>query len=139
MSMSVLDQQTPIGPAVVLTDGTVVTARPATRRDLDQLHALAAHQGVMCDDLELARLLRSDPARRSVLCLTTDPDAAVADAAVAGAVVAGAIAETVIGVGVIELHSIATLPTMVLVDPAYGAPLAEWLVDVLVQRARAAA
>jgi hypothetical protein len=126
MSMSVLDQQTPIGPAVVLTDGTVVTARPATRRDLDQLHALAAHQGVMCDDLELARLLRSDPARRSVLCLTTHPDV-------------GGGAETVIGVGVIELHSIATLPSMVLIDPAYGAPLAEWLVDVLVQRARAAA
>jgi hypothetical protein len=122
--MSALDQQTPVGPAVVLADGTVVTARPAARRDLDQLHALAAHQGVMCDDLELARLLRSDPAERSVLCLTTDP---------------GAGAEAVIGVGVIELHSIATLPTMVLVDPVYGAPLAEWLVDVLVERARAAA
>jgi hypothetical protein len=115
--MSALDQQTPVGPAVVLADGTVVTARPAARRDLD-------HQGVMCDDLELARLLRSDPAERSVLCLTTDP---------------GAGAEAVIGVGVIELHSIATLPTMVLVDPVYGAPLAEWLVDVLVERARAAA
>jgi hypothetical protein len=124
--MSALDQQTPVDPAVVLADGTVVTARPAARRDLDQLHALAAHQGVMCDDLELARLLRSDPAERSVLCLTTRPDG-------------GADAETVLGVGVIELHSITTLPTMVLVDPAHGRLLAQWLVDVLVQRARAAA
>ena len=122
--MNALDQQTPIGPAVVLADGTVVTARPAARRDLEQLHALAAHQGVMCDDLELARLLRSDPARRSVLCLTTHSDAG---------------ADSVIGVGVIELHAVTTQPTMILVDPAYGGPLAQWLGDVLVQRARAAA
>jgi hypothetical protein len=124
--MSALDQQTPVDPAVVLADGTVVTARAAARCDLDQLHALAAHQGVMCDDLELARLLRSDPAERSVLCLATRSDG-------------GADAETVLGVGVIELHSITTLPTMILVDPAYGRPLAQWLVDVLVQRARTAA
>jgi hypothetical protein len=123
--MSALDQKTPVDPAVVLADGTVVTARPAARRDLDQLHALAARQGVMCDDLELARLLRSEPAQRSVLCLTTHLDE-------------GTGAETVIGVGVIELQSVTTQPTMILIDPAYGGPLAQWLGDVLVQRARAA-
>ena len=124
--MSALDQQTVVDPAVVLTDGTVVTARPAAWRDLDQLHVLASHQGVMCDDLELARLLRSDPAQRSILCLTTPPGESEDG-------------EIVIGVGVIELHSVTTQPAMILVDPTYGGPLAQWLGDVLMQRARAAA
>ena len=124
--MSALGQPIHDVLAAVLEDGTEITARSAARRDLDQLHALAAHQGIMCDDLELARLLRSDPAERAVLCVT---------APAAG----GAGGESVIGVGVIELHSISTLPTLVMVDPAYGPPLARWLVDVLVERARSAA
>jgi hypothetical protein len=117
--MSALDRRTPVPDIHVLPSGTRVTLRPVRLRDLESLGALAARTGIVCDELELARLVRSDPAQRLVLCA----------AALEGA-------EPVLGVGVIELGHSATIPSLVLVDPAAGDGLARAIAETLVQRAR---
>ncbi len=121
--MSALDHRIPLEPAIVLADGTAVSVRPARPRDLDAVHSLAVREGVFCDELELARLLRSDPAERLVLCATTHDETG----------------ETVIGIGVIELRQAVTMPSLVLVDPVHGSRLAGWLVAGLLECAGAAA
>lgn len=109
--------------SVALAHGPRVTLRAVRVRDFDSLRTLALKAGLLCDELELARLVRSDPAVRLVLC--------------AGAVVDGS--ETVLGVGVIELGQSATMPSLLLVDAELTSGLAQRLADALVERARALA
>jgi hypothetical protein len=104
----------------VLASGASVSLRPARSRDLDALRSLAARNGIVCEDLELARLVRSDAASRLVLCATI-----VADGA-----------EQVVGVGVIELGRWSTMPSLVLVDPFVGDGLARLVADSLIEHAR---
>jgi hypothetical protein len=121
--MSALDHRSSVEAAEELPDGTLVSLRRVRLRDLDALISLAARGGILCEQFELARLVRSDPAERLVMCATTLVDAT----------------ETVVGIGVIELGSSATMPSLILVDPAHGRSLARWLAESLVARARAAA
>jgi hypothetical protein len=114
------DRRTPASVRHVLADGTVVSLRRARSRDLDALGSLAARNGILCEELELARLVRSDPSRRLVLCAST-------------AIEAG---QTVVGVGFIELGRWSTMPSMVLVDPSVGAGLGRLVADALIDRAR---
>ena len=121
--MSALDHHTATDHAETLEDGTPVAMRHVRLRDLDALRSIATRAGILCEEFELARLVRSDPAVRLVLCATTVRDGA----------------EVVIGVGVIELLGSATMPSLILVDPPCGQPLAVLLAEGLVDRARAAA
>jgi predicted N-acetyltransferase YhbS len=116
--MSALDQRSPVPDIQALPDGTRVALRPVGPRDLDALRALAERAGIVCEELELARLVRSDPAQRLVLCAT----------ALDG--------ERVLGIGVIELGHCATMPSLVLVDPAAGDGLGRAVAQALVDRAR---
>ena len=119
--MSALDHRSPVDRPDALADGTRVTMRRVRLRDLEALGSLAARAGIVCEEFELARLVRSDPAERLVLC----------------AIELGG--DTVLGIGVIELGRSATMPSLVLVDPAAGRTLARMLADALIERARAAA
>jgi hypothetical protein len=121
--MSALDHQITAARTATLADGTRMSMRRVRLRDLDALRALAGRAGIVCEDFELARLVRSDPGDRLVLCATT----------VRGRT------ETVLGVGVIELSGSATMPSLILVDPACGRPLAVLLAEALLDRARAVA
>jgi hypothetical protein len=114
------DHRAPAPVHHVLSDGTAVSLRPARARDLEALGSLAERNGVMCEELELARLVRSDSSQRLVLCASTVVDAA----------------ETVVGVGFIELERSSTMPSMVLVDPSVGAGLSRLVADALIDRAR---
>jgi hypothetical protein len=121
--MSALDHRSPVDQPDALPDGTRVSMRRVRLRDLDALHSLAGRAGIVCEEFELARLVRSDPAERLVLCATER--------------VAGH--EEVLGIGVIELGRSATMPSLVLVEPAAGRDLARRLADALIEHARAAA
>jgi hypothetical protein len=121
--MSALDHHTAAVRAPTLADGQRVAMRRVRLRDLDALRAIAARAGIVCEEFELARLVRSDPGERLVLCATTVHDGA----------------EAVLGVGVIELSGSSTMPSLILVDPAYGRPLAGLLAEALIDRARAVA
>jgi hypothetical protein len=121
--MSALDHRSSLGAAEQLSDGTPVSLRRVRLRDLDALSSLAARGGIVCEEFELARLVCSDPAERLVMCATTALDGT----------------ETVVGIGVIEIGRSATMPSLILVDPAHGGSLAGWLAESLVDRARAAA
>ncbi|HEY3775122.1 MAG TPA: hypothetical protein VGL69_19105 [Solirubrobacteraceae bacterium] len=121
--MSALDHHTAAEHAPAIADGKRVTMRRVRLRDLDALRSIAARAGIVCEEFELARLVRSDPGDRLVLCAT-----AVSDGA-----------ELVLGVGVIELSGSATMPSLILVDPTVGRPLAVLLVEALIDRARAVA
>jgi hypothetical protein len=114
------DRRTPSPVRHVLADGTVVSLRRARSRDLDGLGSLAARNGILCEELELARLVRSDPSDRLVLCASTPVDGA----------------QTVVGVGFIELGRGSTMPSMVLVDPAAGTGLGRLVAEALIDRAR---
>lgn len=102
----------PRGPGVVL--------RPARLADLDDLLSLAAKAGIVCEELELARLVRSNPIRRLILCASGVVDDV----------------ETVLGIGVIELAASATQPSLLLVDTELTDGLGRVLADALVQQAR---
>jgi hypothetical protein len=120
--MSALDHRAAVPDTCALPGGTRIGLRAARPRDLDGLRGLAARSGIVCEELELARLVRSDPERRLVLCATSlDRE------------------EAVLGVGVIELGSSATMPSLVLVDPSVGDGLAGAIAEALVGRARAIA
>ena len=121
--MSALDHRTATEHAPALADGTHVAMRRVRLRDLDALRSIAARAGIVCEEFELARLVRSDPGERLVLCATAVRESA----------------ETVLGVGVIELLGSATMPSLILVDPACGRPLAVLLAEALIDRARAIA
>lgn len=121
--MSALDHHSAVGHAATLSDGTPLAMRRVRLRDLDALRCIAARAGVVCEEFELARLVRSDPGERLLLCATAVRDGN----------------ETVLGVGVIELSGVTTMPSLILVDPAYGRPLAVLLAEALLDGARAAA
>ena len=121
--MSALDHHTAAQPAPRLADGKRIAMRRVRLRDLDALRSMAARAGVLCEEFELARLVRSDPGERLVLCATAMSDGA----------------ETVLGVGVIELSGSATMPSLILVEPAAGRQLAGLLAEALIDRARAVA
>jgi hypothetical protein len=103
-----------------LTRGPRVQLRPARTGDLESLRALADKAGILCDDLELARLVRSSPELRLVLCATAPSGSR----------------EAVLGVGVIELGRSLTMPSLVLVDTELTDGLAAVIVDALVEHAR---
>ena len=113
--------QLPRGPRVCL--------RLARIRDLAGIEDLLHRQGMTVTGLELARLLRSHPRQRMVLCAT----------ALLGS------AETIVGVGSIELipsladGSTAQAPTWVVVDEATTDGLERLLHEALVGRAQALA
>ena len=121
--MSALDHHTAADHAPTLADGKRVAIRRVRLRDLDALRSIAARAGIVCEEFELARLVRSDPGDRLVLCATTVRDGA----------------ENVLGVGVIELSGSATMPSLILVDPPAGRPVAALLAEALIARARAVA
>ncbi len=115
-----IDRRALVPHSFALPRGPRVTLRPVRLRDLDALRELAAKAGLYCDELELARLVRSDPAVRLVLCATATIDSD----------------ETVLGVGVIELALSATMPSLLLVDAGLTDGLQALLADALVARAR---
>jgi hypothetical protein len=104
-----------------LDRGPRVRLRPVRTGDLESLRTLAAKGGVYCEDLELARLIRSDPNTRMVLCAT--PVSGPSDA--------------VLGIGVIELGHSVTMPSLVLVDAELTEGLGGLIADALIERARA--
>ena len=103
-----------------LRRGPRVHIRPVRLRDLDSLRILAAKAGLVCEELELARLARSDSRSRLVLCATAPVGAS----------------EAVLGVGVIELGRSATMPSLLLVDTELTDGLHRVLADALLSRAR---
>ncbi len=107
--------QLPRGPRVCL--------RLARVRDLAGIEQLVHRQGLTVTGLELARLLRSHPRERIVICAT----------ALIGS------AETIVGVGVIELGGLAHEPTWVIADQEATEGLEELLYEALVGRACALA
>lgn len=106
-----------------LTRGPRVCLRLARTGDLESLRGLAAKAGILCDELELARLVRSSPESRLVLCATAPSGAR----------------EAMLGVGVIELGRSLTMPSLVLVDTELTDGLSRVIADALVERARALA
>ena len=121
--MSALDHPTAAEHARTPADGKRLTMRRVRLRDLDALRSIAARAGIVCEEFELARLVRSDPGERLVLCATALRDGT----------------EAVLGVGVIELSGSATMPSLILVDPTCGRPVAVLLAEALIDRARAVA
>ncbi len=106
-----------------LARGPRVCLRLARVRDLAGIEELMHRQGLTVTGLELARLLRSPPRARIVLCAT----------ALIGS------AETVVGVGAIELGDSAAPgePAWVVADQEATAGLEALLNEALVGRARA--
>jgi hypothetical protein len=121
--MSALDHHIAAGHAVTLADGSPPAMRRIRLRDLDALRSIAARAGIVCEEFELARLVRSDPGERLVLCATTVRDGT----------------EIVLGVGVIELSGSTTMPSLILVDPSCGRSIGALLAEALLDRARTAA
>jgi hypothetical protein len=109
--------QLPRGPRVCL--------RLARVRDVAGIEHLLHREGLTVTGLELARVLRSHPRDRVVICAT----------ALIGS------AETIVGVGVIELGDDAAAhePTWVVADQEATEGLEELLHEALVGRARALA
>jgi hypothetical protein len=103
-----------------LPNGPRVRLRLARRRDLPALRGLLEQRGVEVSELELTRLVRFDPMKRTVLCAT--------------AFVGGT--ETVVGVGAIDLAADA-VPDTVVVDERLTEGLGELLAAGLTQRAAA--
>lgn len=106
-----------------LPRGPRVCLRLARVRDLTGIEDMLHRQGLTVTGLELARLLRSHPRERVVICA----------AALIGS------AETIVGIGVIELDGDAPSPTWVVADGEATEGLEELLEDALVGRARALA
>jgi hypothetical protein len=106
----------------VLPRGPRVCLRLSRVRDRPRVRQLLQRQGIEPDELEVARLVSSDPRRRLVICAT----------ALIG------LAETVVGIGAIELDgALDPRPSLVLTDGHDG--LEQLLCDALVGRAQALA
>ncbi len=105
----------------VLPRGPRVCLRLARIRDLDGLQALLTGQGISIGELELARLVRSDPRVRLLICATALTKAG----------------ETIVGAGVIELDRGDREPSLVVVDGSLTEGLGDLLTGALTGRARA--
>ncbi len=103
-----------------LPRGPRVRLRLARSSDRPAIAALLRRLGLAPDELELGRLVRSDPRRRLVICAT----------ALIGS------AETVVGIGAIELGRTAAEPDILFVDEHLTEGLAELLIAALTGRAR---
>ena len=104
-----------------LPRGPRVSLRRVCIRDLDGIRDLAERQGVLTEELELARLVRADPQSWLVVCATAHVGAT----------------ETVLGLGMIEIgDSAATVPSLLLVDAQATEGLAALLAGALVGHAR---
>ena len=117
--MSLRADTEPSDVTLALPRGPRVNLRSVRARDLDAVRSLAERAGLVCDELELARLVRSDPTVRLVLCATARIDDV----------------ETVLGLGVIELAQGATMPSLLLVDAALTDGLQAVLHEALIARA----
>jgi hypothetical protein len=106
-----------------LPRGPRVRLRLAQLRDLPAITALLVAEGHEPDAFQLARVLRSDPRGRLVICAT----------ALIGST------ETVVGVGEIELSGPAAEPAFVVVDSKLTDGLGPLLRQALVGRASAIA
>jgi len=98
--------------------GPPVRLRMAGPSDRPLVQALLERRGVPATDLEVARLLAFDPARRHVLCALAPIDGH----------------ETLMGFGAIDAGEDA--PDVLVVDERLAGGLAEILGRVLVERAR---
>ena len=101
-----------------LPTGPRVRLRLVRRRDRDGIRDLFAERGRTLSELELARLVAGDIARRRVLVATT----------------LIAIRETIVGVGAVELDADVKDPTVLARDPL-GDGLEELLRDALIGHA----
>lgn len=105
-----------------LPRGPRVCLRLARVRDQRGLEALFAAHGITAHEVDLARLVRSDPRRQLVICAT----------ALIGS------SETVVGVGALPLDGDGPLrPSLLLVDEELTEGLDELLHDALLGRAKA--
>ncbi len=105
----------------VIPDGLRVILRLTRIRDLGAIEDLFAREGHGLTRLELARLLRSHPRERLLLCAT----------ALIGA------RETVVGFGAIGLDRADVSPTLVVTDSERAPGAASLLSDALLGRAEA--
>jgi hypothetical protein len=103
-----------------LAAGPRVRLRLARRSDLRALRALLEQRGVEATELELERLLRYHPGRRTVICATAPVDGT----------------ELLVGVGAIALEPDAE-PDTIVVDERLTDGLGDLLYRALVGRARA--
>src|SRR5690349_14435546 len=105
-----------------LPRGPRVCLRLARPRDVNGISDLFRAHGHDPEPLELARLVRSDPRQRLIVCATALVDGL----------------ETIVGVGEIDLRDGAeTDPAFVLVDEDLTEGLAELLTEALAGRAHA--
>jgi hypothetical protein len=104
-----------------LPRGPRVRLRLAQSRDLAGIRELLERTGVLLEELELARMVRSDPRRRVIICATALLDSA----------------ERVIGVGALDVEAAA--PELLIVDRELTDGLDELLSEALLERARAIA
>lgn len=107
-----------------LPRGPRVCLRLVRIRDLRGLEALFSRQGLVPDELELARLVRADPRKEIVICAT----------ALIGS------AETIVGVGAIDLDGACDRePSLLLADEQITEGLEQLLAEALIGRAQALA
>jgi|GEM_PF-3151941 len=114
-----------LGGSYPLADGTRIRLRLARAGDLSAIRELLSSEpGRLPAELDLVRLIHSDPRRRFVLCATALIDSR----------------ETLVGVGSIPLSRAgAPAPDLVVTDRRLGRGLRELVESALVGRAEAIA
>lgn len=105
--------------STALPGGVRVTLRLARVRDLTAIEELASREGGGLTPLEIARLLRSSPRERVVLCATS--------------LLAGR--ETVVGFGAVALQRPGATPALVIADRERAPGLGAMLYEALLGRA----
>jgi len=105
----------------VLPGGRRVILRLARIRDLGAIDALFVREGHGLTRLELARLLRSHPRERLLLCATALIDGS----------------DTIVGFGVIGLDRDTVSPTLIVTDTERASGLQSLLAEALRGRAEA--
>ena len=105
----------------VLPGGPRVILRLARIRDLGAIDALFVREGHGLTRLELARLLRSHPRERLLLCATALIDGS----------------DTIVGFGVIGLDRDTVSPTLIVTDTERAPGLQSLLAEALLGRAEA--
>ena len=105
----------------LVADGVRVTLRLARARDLEAIADLFAREGNGLSRLEIARLLRSQPRERLLLCAT--------------ALIAGR--EVIVGFGTVSLVAEGVTPALIVADTARAPGLGTLLGEALLGRAKA--